>query len=131
MWLPEKWLKLPVLLLQKNHGTRTKAYNIECNSGNQTGNLISFRGFTDFDAVQHSAAPGAECGAMTESELKQIVRGALASLPAESGERDAALSDAEAELTELLLRQLPGSDREAILRLVRECVTEARAGRQG
>lgn len=119
------------LLLQKNHAMRAEAHNIECNIGNLSGNPVSFRGFADFDAVQHSAALGVECGAMTESELKQIVRGTLASLPAESGERDAALSSAEAELTELLLRQIPGSDREAILRLVRECVTEARAGGQG
>lgn len=68
---------------------------------------------------------------MSESELKHIVRGALASLQAARGDRDASLRDIEAELSELLSRQLPGSDREAILRLIRECVIEARAGGQG
>jgi hypothetical protein len=68
---------------------------------------------------------------MTESELKDIIRGALSSLEAVHTGREAGLRDVEAELTELLSRQLPGSDHEAILRLIRECVSEARAGGQG
>jgi hypothetical protein len=68
---------------------------------------------------------------MTERELKDIIRSALASLEAVRRDRDPSLCSIEAELTELLSRQLPGSDQEALLHLVRECVSEARAGGQG
>jgi hypothetical protein len=68
---------------------------------------------------------------MTERELKDIVRGALAALEATRSDREPSLRGIEAELTELLSRQLPGSDQEALLHLVRECVSEARAGGQG
>ncbi len=59
------------------------------------------------------------------AELKDAARSVIAAMFAQDKCCDATLSEIEDQLTELLSRQLPGSDREDILAAVRDCVTEA------
>jgi hypothetical protein len=64
---------------------------------------------------------------MNEIELKEAVRSALLALPADDAEgRADRLTQLEEELAELTSLEQPGSDRQAILDLVRKCIADAR-----